>query len=275
MSDFLGNLVAQVLEPPAVQPRLRSRFDPAPSLVPPEFEAQFEVEEEVVAPPNPPGLAATAPPPATPPRPSQVAMSPLPTSARPAPAAPPLAAPGDTTEAIVLQPVRQEQPGDRAPPAPPTPTVAVAPSFTPVAPLSPLVASVPLATAPRQTSAPPAKLPGATIPQTEVASRRPATPITPTIVRSEERPLQPVSAPQRSPQPRGEPEPTLEPTQTRRDDSAAPSLEEASSAPTIQVTIGRVEVRAIVPSPPPPARPAPRPHLSLDDYLRKAKGDRP
>jgi hypothetical protein len=41
-------------------------------------------------------------------------------------------------------------------------------------------------------------------------------------------------------------------------------------APVVQVTIGRVEVRASVPAPAvPPARPAPSPAMTLDDYLRR------
>jgi hypothetical protein len=46
-------------------------------------------------------------------------------------------------------------------------------------------------------------------------------------------------------------------------------------APTIKVTIGRIEVRAVSPPQSPPqetARPAPK--LSLDDYLKSLKGQR-
>jgi hypothetical protein len=48
-------------------------------------------------------------------------------------------------------------------------------------------------------------------------------------------------------------------------------------APTVHVTIGRIEVRAITPlSPPAPsAAPAqPGPQLSLDDYLKQRSGER-
>ena len=46
--------------------------------------------------------------------------------------------------------------------------------------------------------------------------------------------------------------------------------------PTIQVTIGRVEVRAVTPPAPPakPPRPAPAPSLALDDYLKQRREGR-
>jgi hypothetical protein len=61
---------------------------------------------------------------------------------------------------------------------------------------------------------------------------------------------------------------------------AVPHLKDESApepAPTIHVTIGRVEVRAVLPSPPqPPSRPPTRlPKLSLDDYLRLSHGGKP
>jgi hypothetical protein len=53
------------------------------------------------------------------------------------------------------------------------------------------------------------------------------------------------------------------------------ALDPAPAAPTIRVSIGRIEVRAIMP-PIPPARPTPparpRPQLSLEDYLQQHKG---
>jgi hypothetical protein len=45
--------------------------------------------------------------------------------------------------------------------------------------------------------------------------------------------------------------------------------------PTVQVMIGRVEVRSVVPSPPTARNEVPRiPHLSLDDYLKPRNGGR-
>ena len=61
---------------------------------------------------------------------------------------------------------------------------------------------------------------------------------------------------------------------TTSERSAAPTTEAASSAPTIRVTIGRIDVRAVTPPPPAP-RPKPiraGPTLSLDDYTRQRKG---
>jgi hypothetical protein len=50
----------------------------------------------------------------------------------------------------------------------------------------------------------------------------------------------------------------------------APRITDNPSEPAIQVTIGKVEVRAIFPEPSRPAPPAPsRPTLSLDNYLQK------
>jgi hypothetical protein len=54
---------------------------------------------------------------------------------------------------------------------------------------------------------------------------------------------------------------------------AVPVEEKAGTAPSIRVTIGRVEVRAVMPLAL-PIRPKPKaaPRLSLDDYLRSRKG---
>ena len=56
--------------------------------------------------------------------------------------------------------------------------------------------------------------------------------------------------------------------------SAVPASEESSSTPTIRVTIGRIDVRAVTPAASPqrpkPSRPAPA--LSLDDYQKQRKG---
>lgn len=57
-------------------------------------------------------------------------------------------------------------------------------------------------------------------------------------------------------------------------DFSQASADRESSSPTIRVSIGRVEVRAIMPTPTPKAAPVrPRPAVSLNDYL-KQRGDK-
>jgi hypothetical protein len=49
-----------------------------------------------------------------------------------------------------------------------------------------------------------------------------------------------------------------------------PAASPTAAPPTIQITIGRIDVRAIPPAPPPrPMRAAARPALGLDAYLKQ------
>ena len=63
---------------------------------------------------------------------------------------------------------------------------------------------------------------------------------------------------------------------TRTDSEALQALQQREApAPSIRVTIGRIEVRAIMPAKEPAARPPtrrPGPKLSLDDYLKQQNG---
>lgn len=63
-----------------------------------------------------------------------------------------------------------------------------------------------------------------------------------------------------------------EPAKTMSEKDEMAFVEPSSPPPNIRVTIGRVEVRAIMPPEPkaPPAKPSrPGPALSLDDYLKQ------
>lgn len=64
------------------------------------------------------------------------------------------------------------------------------------------------------------------------------------------------------------------PVRPRSGTAKTPAAPPGASEPAIQVTIGRVEVRAVFPEPAarriPPARP--RPTVSLDDYLKRGSG---
>jgi hypothetical protein len=46
-----------------------------------------------------------------------------------------------------------------------------------------------------------------------------------------------------------------------------PPAQPPPAEPTVQVTIGRLEVRAAIPAPAPEPRPKPRTSVSLDEYL--------
>jgi hypothetical protein len=78
---------------------------------------------------------------------------------------------------------------------------------------------------------------------------------------------EPAAEPKR-PAPAVVPAPAPQPTR-----AAWPELA-SEAAPTVQVTIGRIEVRAILPAPPAPAAPpVRRPATSLEDYLRARNGE--
>ena len=69
--------------------------------------------------------------------------------------------------------------------------------------------------------------------------------------------------------------PPPEPAVARPHPTVEVSPAPAGPAPTVRVTIGRIEVRAVPPPAPPEPRPAPRsaePALSLDDYLKLRRG---
>jgi hypothetical protein len=278
MSDYLDNLVIKSRGlATEVEPRLTSLFEPPPSG---QFNpAPFSLDqEEAHAEPAEPSLSVSSreasgdarlqrpdrvtartadvsrPPMLIPPRPA----APAPIVAGDASGPAPPRAGGD-------RPVANERAGRRSTPGqelpPPTPArlaeqQGVGPqieSTARAAPIAPLIT-------PAVTSAGGTRQPNAAAPML-IESAAPASPTTLLIA--------PMAVPAR---------------ETRQPDSAAPTMPatkelaaEREQAPTIKITIGRVDVRAVMPAAPAP-RPAPArrdPQLSLDDYLKRRSGEKP
>jgi len=66
--------------------------------------------------------------------------------------------------------------------------------------------------------------------------------------------------------------PDVRPRQTAPGEPAFAPPAPAEATPTIRISIGRIEVRAVTPAPPPRRKPSrPAPALSLDEYLKQQK----
>jgi hypothetical protein len=287
MSDYLGNLAARSLGPAqAVRPRLASRFEPVPSAVP-AFEAAREpegletaVEETVVAPAPtraPRSVAAPreriAPPepveeesPAPPRRrrarraPVEEEVEPAPERGRPEPVRAAVV-PAAPVAVVPLQRAvagRGVQPFEASPPVPLSTGVERGNDAQAKELVVPVVRSV-VRDVPDRTIAPDRSLLSTPVERGTGGEASRAN-------RSENR--------QPSQQ---EPASTiLQPKVTVIERTPPPAHREAP-APTIQVTIGRIEVRA-TPAAKAPARErpaAPSSTLSLEEYLRqRSKGGR-
>ena len=281
MSDFLTNLAARTLGALTLRPRLRSRFEPAP--------ATAGIALEAAPPRLSSGRAADVDASAKPPRRMTVDAAPAVQQATPQ-RQPPLA-PSLTKK----QPVEDDH---TAPPTsvdiavhPPQPA-APAPRRTPAAATTPL-------SSPRSTPPPPRAL-------TESLAESPAKSLTGSligsltktiaetreiIVREPAAPGAATTTPQPAP-PRhryDEQPPRIERTVVSREmhfANIAPRSARATqsrvevpaqSEPVIQVSIGRVEVRAVTPPPAAKSNRTPRAAaMSIDDYAarRNAKGRR-
>ncbi|HET7536468.1 MAG TPA: hypothetical protein VFJ90_08445 [Candidatus Didemnitutus sp.] len=273
MNNVFANLAARArATEPVIRPNLVSRFEPAPHASNEPTETAVEIDAPhpasrptVESAPPPPPLSVTHP---TPP-PMLARDASIVRSAEPPP--PPLHAARENPEEKVVTPVSPATPVIVA--AAPTPTLPVAtpPAAAPV--VTSIVSSAPV---------PPTLAPVAT-----VRVEKPEAPTPSAAVRSA--PAAPaVTAPARELRPShaGEP-PTLPrfaspPMFVSRDMS--PAARQAKSeavtapvvaAPEVHVTIGRLEIRAVVPPAPAPREVAATPaaRISLDDYLRNsAKG---
>ena len=263
MSDFLGNLLDRTLgETPSIQRYRPSLFEPVAEPVPQAAETpaalppRREPDAPLPAPPRAPAFAAMDPP--LPPRPAAIfTEAPAAEPLRAAPS-PPLAAPHIITHHHETRIERLTQRVDtiveRTPAGSSTPLLVPAPPPSAAVPVSSTAPSLPTApTAPSvmagldpATHPAPVKPQAAPVPQPQAPRRAPPQPQTPAITRVSLAP---------SPQPQAAP-PTPAP---------------------IEITIGRLEIRATQSTPAAPRpRTSPRgPALGLDAYLRQRGGGTP
>ena len=210
--------------------------------------------------------AGTPAVPVTTPKPRPAAVPPpAATPVRAEPAAPPLA-PG--APAIPAAGRERLHPADALPPGEPSPAPPRPSTISPP-PIERTTANVPTAAsggnpgvrAPLSTAAGPA-------PRQIEPAEPSARDITPAVLEADRVPAEPILGP--PPSRRS----AIEPMRAEPVEETAPSRATAGQAPTIRVTIGRIEVRAMV-LPAPPARQQPprwQPALPLDEYLRRRNG---
>ncbi len=248
MSDFLTRLVGRTVgDSSPVRPRLPSRFENGLQVQP----VVDEVARVETAPPPQPIALRVAPP--APPRVEPLLQEPRhPVSAQAEPVRP------QAMESVPEEHREHE-------PTPASPVVLAWPHTRLVTrPLLPPSARVE-SQARAQPSAAPASLVRPAVPEFPVTLSAPlAAPLRPDppqliapLVRTPVRKVRPPAPPS--------PQQSLpaRPVETGR--ASAPPLHPTSE---INVTIGRIEVRAVAPTPALPSKPAPVPKLTLDSYLR-------
>lgn len=244
MSDYLKNLAARTLDPSTVvQPRLASRFEPPPGE--PGLVTDFEVETEFEASPAEPPVEARA----------ETPHAPVTTRAESAPRVPAEHSPPPVFERRPEVSPHEQSPAPASERAPdPAPSQTFVNRETP-----------------RQTAA--------NVEVLKSAAREETAESVPAAVRAAARPSPEAAEPQttrsgpRVVEPRLLPAPKVsEAPQSRASFTPEPAHEDA--APTIRVTIGRVDVRAVAAGSKETKRaPAPpRPALTLEDYLRRRGG---
>ncbi|MBX3057990.1 MAG: hypothetical protein KF770_16105 [Anaerolineae bacterium] len=294
--SYLDNLVARQLpETAVIQPRPVSLFEPWPGATP-LFPASVTGEEAtaVSSPdmhPLPRPQTSPTPAPARQTAPEPAAPTPIPVA--PAAAALPRPFPMPTLKPASSEPAQppQNQPPVNDAPAATPPAPPRQPAPTPATPV--IVASAP---SHNQAEPEPAREthPSVIIREQITLLRHvaesPAPPAPALVEIVREQPIQPLppvaAAPVGVPEPASQP--TTDPAAIRpeqikpfipangRAPHHPPPVTPPEPAPTVHITIGRIEVRA---TPPPPAKAAqkqPRtPVLSLDDYLRQRNGGRP
>lgn len=297
--SYLDNLVARHLPQTAViQPRPVSLFEPWPGTAVGinTFPVPASEEETAVSPPVPHPL----PRPQTPPIPSstmravQQPASPTLTPPAPQTVLPPPRPLTPTLRPTSPEPARQlrmQPPVDDAPAAI-EPALPRQPALTPVTsvdvpPTSPHHLAEPQPA--RETHSPVIMREQITLLKSVIETPTASTPTLVEIVR--EQPIQPLppvtAAPTAAPEPAMKPATSPAAIRPEQIKPFTPANGQAANhqplvtpppepAPTVQITIGRIEVRA---TPPPPARAEKKqpqtPVLSLDEYLRQRNGGRP
>jgi hypothetical protein len=280
MSDFLTNLVARTVGAPSLRPRVRSRFEPPAAADPPALVARLEQSSPAAT-----GVLASVSD--TVPGPTRARMTQQDLSVDP-----PRRTATDAPLALRSEPQRgaSRESGEPESPegdhgsAPPLTTVA----RPPVQPEAPEQRRTPAAAAPphvlsqaRNVIAPARPLTESVIETREIVVRETATPAT-THPQSPQPPALPRHRHDERP-PRIElpvPGPETRFVHAERRSPGVPHSRPeapAPSEPVIQVSIGRVEVRAVTPQPAAKQGRAPRPGaMTIDDYAarRNARGRR-
>jgi len=261
---FLRRLAERSLGagPEPVQPRLPLVFEGPVEDVPLELERHEEVEARPAERREPPRPVSPAPEveaaPPEPPRAEPAAPSPPPPApvVRPAAEAPPAEPPPIVPPARV-EPSTPPAPPPRAPVVPPAAEAPPAPPTPPAPPPSAAPAEPATAATPRAPAPPPAPPTPAPVVARVVGDE-------PRASREEVRPPRRDGA-------------AVEPVIGAQVQLGAPpapiAVPRAPGPPSVEVSIGRVEVRAVFA--PPEAEPAPppaAPTVSLDDYLRARDG---
>jgi hypothetical protein len=247
MSSFLDNLAARVLHPAAaLRPRLAGLFEPPDGNSSSSAPLPADIAQTVVA-PAPRNLMQDARPVARQPAPIERQVIAQRTAA--APPVPPMASPPLPAHSqIEPWPTYTSLAQERQPSAAPRHT-------------TPADVEVSLARPDREVARPSSQ---PAMQQTNWHAAAPAVPSQPSerspepaIVPARRAPVEPIGAP-------AQPRPAAEPPAARVDATAPPA-----PAPTIHVTIGRVEVRANLPAASQPAAPRRGSAISLDDYLQQ------
>ena len=263
MSDFLINLAARTVGTPALRPRLRSRFEPAPL-------ADAGVAFEATMPGLSPGRAGVV---------EGIPESPRKATIDAVPAPPSLPTPARTSLPL---PHKTNQRTDDDPISAPAPAPAAAAVTSPPAVPPPRRTTIdaPAAVPPTRSTPAPERVVTESIVETrDIIVREPALPAVASATATSPAPVrhrydeQPPRI-ERTVVSRETHFATATPRSTR---VAQPRMEVPPvSEPVIQVSIGRVEVRAVAPPPAVKQHRTARPAMTIDDYAarRNAKGRR-